>query len=76
MEQTRSVLITHRGNMNGERYLVDRSKKVVHDLFNVKTNCQINDIMKHGDDLPYQNLVDAHKAGYHDCIWCIGGPGK
>lgn len=76
MEQARSVLITHRGNMNGERYLIDNSKKEVHDLFNVKTNCQINDIMKHGDDLPCRSLQEAHKEGMHDCIWCIGGSKK
>ncbi|UII31696.1 hypothetical protein LVD17_25740 [Fulvivirga ulvae] len=72
MEQARSVLITHRGNMNGERYLIDNSKKEVHDLFNVKPDCHISDIMKHGDDLPCRSLREAHKEGYRDCTWCIG----
>lgn len=76
MEQARSVLITHRGNMNGERYLIDSSKKEVHDLFNVKTNCKISEIMNHGDDQPCRDLTDAHRAGFHDCIWCIGGSKK
>lgn len=60
--------------MKGQRYMIDIGKKQVHDLFNVKTNCQINDIMEEGNDKPISSLIDAHKSGYKDCIWCIGGP--
>ncbi|WP_051052858.1 hypothetical protein [Fulvivirga imtechensis] len=73
MEEARSILITYRGNMKGQRYMVDTGKREVHDLFNVKTNCQINDIMEDGGDRPFPSLISAHKAGYRDCIWCIGG---
>lgn len=68
----------YKGNMNGERYLANKSpsKKEVHDLDNEKTGanqCQIDEIIKAGNDKPYNSLSDAHNDGYDNCQWCIGG---
>jgi hypothetical protein len=63
----------YRGNMKGERYLGNRNKKEVHDLDNEKTNCQIDEIINAGNDVPFNSLPAAHNAGYDNCHWCIGG---
>lgn len=61
------------GNMNGERYLANKSvsKKEVHDLDNEKTACQIDEIIKAGHDKPYTSLTSAHTDGYDDCAKCL-----
>lgn len=66
------------GNMNGERYLANKSpsKKEVHDLDNEKTGanqCQIDEIIKAGNDKPYNSQSDANRDGYDNCAYCIGG---
>jgi hypothetical protein len=63
------------GNMNGERYLANKSpsKKEVHDLDNEKTNCQIDEIIKAGNDKPYNSQKAANDDGYDNCAYCIGG---
>lgn len=63
----------HRGNMNGERYLGNRNKKEVHDLDNEKTNCQIDEVINAGHDVPFNTHTAARNAGYDNCYWCIGG---
>ena len=65
----------HSGNMNGERYLANKSpsKKEVHDLDNEKTNCQIDEIIKAGNDKPYNSLAVAKADGYDNCAYCLGG---
>jgi hypothetical protein len=63
----------YKGNMNGERYCGNKSKKEVHDLDNEKTNCQIDEIIKAGNDKPFDTLAAAHAAGYDNCYWCLGG---
>jgi hypothetical protein len=62
------------GNMNGERYLANKSpsKKEVHDLDNEKTNCQIDEIIKAGNDKPYNSQKAANDDGYDNCAYCIG----
>ena len=60
------------GHMSGERYLGNTSKREVHDLDNEKTNCQIDEIIKAGNDKPFDSLVAAHNAGYDNCAYCIG----
>ncbi len=66
----------NKGNMNGERYLANKSnKKEVHDLDNEKTGkneCQIDEIIEAGNDKPYTSLSDANRDGYDNCKWCIG----
>lgn len=65
----------NKGNMNGERYLANKSpsKKEVHDLDNEKTSCQIDEIIAAGNDKPYTSLSAANADGYDNCAYCIGG---
>jgi hypothetical protein len=64
----------YRGNMNGERYLANKSpsKREVHDLDNEKTQCQIDEIIAAGNDKPYTSLSAARTDGYDNCAYCIG----
>jgi hypothetical protein len=68
----------NRGHMKGERYLANTnpSKHEVHDLDNEKTGanqCQIDEIIRAGNDKPYTSLEAAKRDGYDNCRWCIGG---
>ncbi len=68
----------NKGNMNGEQYLANKSssKKEVHDLDNEKTGaneCQIDEIIKAGNDKPYHSKAAANNEGYDNCAYCIGG---
>jgi hypothetical protein len=63
--------------MNGERYLANTSpsKREVHDLDNEKTaayQCQIDEIIRAGNDKPYMSLAAAHSDGFDNCAYCIG----
>ena len=61
------------GNMDGERYLANRSpRKEVHDLDNEQTNCQIDEIIRAGNDTPYTSHRAAIDDGYDNCAHCIG----
>lgn len=64
----------HTGNMNGERYLANKSpsKREVHDLDNEKASCQIDEIIKAKNDKPYTSLADAHRDGNDNCAYCLG----
>lgn len=61
--------------MNGERYLGNKSpsKKEVHDLDNEKTQCQIDEIIAAGNDVPFNSQSSANSAGYDNCAHCLGG---
>jgi hypothetical protein len=62
------------GHMNGERYLGNTSKKEVHDLDNEKTGgneCQIDEIIRAGNDKPFDTLSAARSAGYDNCAYCL-----
>lgn len=63
------------GNMNGERYLANKSpsKREVHDLDNEQTRCQIDEIIRAGNDVPYTSHSTAQADGYDNCAHCIGG---
>lgn len=66
------------GHMNGEQYLANASpsKREVHDLDNEKAGsyqCQIDEIIRAGNDRPYTSLILAHVHGYDSCAYCIGG---
>jgi hypothetical protein len=61
------------GNMNGERYLGNVNTTEVHDLDKEKSLCQIDEIIRVGHDRPFQTLEAAHRLGYDNCHWCIGG---
>ena len=65
------------GNMNGEQYLANASpsKREVHDLANEMTGpyqCQIDEIIRAGNDRPYTSLGLAHSHGYDNCAYCLG----
>jgi hypothetical protein len=67
------------GHMNGERYLGNTSKKEVHDLDNEKTGanqCQIDEIIRAGNDKPFNSVAAAHAAGYDNCAYCLSGSTK
>jgi hypothetical protein len=35
--------------------------------------CQIDEIIKAGNDRPFTTLPAAHAAGYDNCAWCLEG---
>ena len=58
------------GNMNGERYLGNTNNVEVHDLDNEKTapnQCQIDEIIRAGNDKPFNSVSAAHAAGHDNC---------
>ena len=68
-----------KGHMNGEQYLGNTAKKEVHDLDNERTGnnqCQIDEIIRAGNDTPFTTLAAAHAAGYDNCAHCIGGSNR
>ena len=67
----------HSGNMRGQQFLANASpsKREVHDLDNEKTGanqCQIDEIIRAGNDRPYDSLSAAKAQGYDNCAHCIG----
>jgi len=61
-----------KGHMNGEQYLGNTKKLEVHDLDNEKSQCQIDEIIRAGNDKPFTSLGSAHSAGYDNCAYCLG----
>jgi hypothetical protein len=63
------------GHMNGERYLANTSptKREVHDLDAETNQCQVDEIIRAGNDKPYNTLDAAHRDGYDNCAYCLGG---
>jgi len=57
------------------RFLGNTNKKEVHDLRNEKHNCQIDEIIRAGHAVVFSpdSLDQAHREGYDNCYWCIGG---
>lgn len=53
-----------------KRYLGNIDTKEVHDTWNEQTNCQLNEIK---DKVYFDTLEQAHRAGYDNCYWCLGG---
>jgi len=60
--------------LNGARYCANRnpSKMEVHDLDNERTQCQIDEIIRAGHAVPFDNLQAAHNRGFDNCAYCIG----
>jgi len=54
------------------RYLGNWNKKEVHDLTRQQANCQIREILPQ-HQAPFNTLDEAHRAGYDNCTYCIGG---
>ncbi len=62
------------GKMDGERFLGNTNTNQVHDLDNEQTGsneCQINEIIAAGHDVPYKTLAAAHGAGFENCDFCL-----
>jgi hypothetical protein len=59
------------GHMNGERYLGNVHHMHVHDLDNEKGDCEIDKIMRAGDDRPFNDLATAGAQGYRKCKHCL-----
>lgn len=59
----------------GVRYCGNRSpsKRELHDLDNEKAVCQIDEIIRAGNAVPFQTQSDGNSAGYDNCAYCIGG---
>lgn len=64
------------GNMNGEKFLGNKKKLEVHDLDKEDTNvngCQIDEIIRAGNDKPYTSLAAAKNDDYDNCAKCLCG---
>lgn len=55
----------------GERFLANRNTMEVHDLDNEKSDCQIDDVIRTGNDVTFYWLQEAMNGGYHNCDWCF-----
>jgi len=64
-----------RSPLYGNRYCGNTNKKEVHDLDNEKVVCQIEEIIDAGHARIFtpDRLDQAHKEGYDNCAYCIGG---
>ena len=53
------------------RFLGNKNTMEVHDTFNEKKQCQLNEIKPdHKKELA--SLSQAHSEGFDNCDWCIG----
>lgn len=61
--------------MRGEQYLANASpsKREVHDLDQERTQCQIDEVIRAGNDRPFTSHAAARAAGYDNCAYCLGG---
>lgn len=62
----------------GRRFVGNTDKKEVHDLDNEQTSpneCQINEIIGAGHARTFNpdTLEQAHRDGYDNCAYCLGG---
>lgn len=60
------------------RYLGNNNShgdKEVHSLANVKSQCQIDTILRnrHAVGFNPDTLDEVHRNGFDNCAWCIGG---
>jgi len=59
------------GHLLGEQFCGNKLKKEVHDLDQEKPECQINEILYAGNEVPFKKLSDAFRSGYDSCPYCI-----
>ncbi len=61
----------------GKRFVGNRSPAhlEVHDLDAEDRRCQIDEIIKAGNAVTFtpDTLVEAHRQGYDNCAYCLGG---
>ena len=56
------------------RFLGNSNTKEVHDLTRTETNCQIPEILpEHKVWFTPDTLQQAHREGYDNCAYCLGG---
>jgi len=55
-----------------KRFLGNKKHMEVHDLYNQKQACQINEI-KPEHKVYFDSLNEAKNAGFDNCAHCIGG---
>ena len=67
----------YKGNMNGQRYVANTSpyKREVHDLDNESRNCLVDEVIRAGQDKPYESLTDAKREDFGTCAYCVEGSG-
>jgi hypothetical protein len=63
---------------NGKRFVGNANTDEVHDLDNEQTGaneCQIDEIIRAGHVVTFSpdTLEEAHRQGYDNCAYCIGG---
>ena len=63
----------YKGNMNGQQYVAQMNPYMrhVHDLDNENRNCLIDEIIRAGQDRPYNSLVEARRDDYNPCAFCL-----
>jgi hypothetical protein len=66
----------YKGNMNGQRYVAHMKpyKRDFHYLDNENRHFLIDDIIRVGQDRPYNSLVDAQRDDYNPCAICLHDP--
>jgi hypothetical protein len=62
----------YKGNMNGQKYIANTSpyRREVHDLDNENRNCQVDEIIRTGQDKPYSSLSEARQDDFNQCAFC------
>jgi hypothetical protein len=65
----------YKGNMNGQKYVANTSpyRREVHDLDNENRACQIDEIIRAGQDMPYTSLDSARRDDFGQCAFCSEG---
>jgi hypothetical protein len=63
----------YKGNMNGQQYVAQMNPYMrhVHDLDNESRNCLIDEIIRTGQDRPYNSLIEARRDDYNPCAFCL-----
>jgi len=64
----------YRAPFNAKRYIGNKRKNEVHDLDYENRNCQIDEIKtKYIVTFNPDTLEQAHREGFDNCAYCIGG---
>ena len=54
-------------------YMGNKNKKEVHRVANQTAKCQLEEVVRAGNAVPFQTQASANAAGYDNCAHCIGG---
>lgn len=66
----------YRGELTGEKFMGNKSKKELHDLDNEKPLCHIDQILGEKHEIGFNFYYEAKNAGYDNCAYCLGIPKK